>query len=264
MKANKKFRTTDEYIATFPDKVETTLQEIRQVIREAAPDAKEVISYQMPAFEQNGILVWFAAFKDHIGFFPKTSAIEKFGKELSSYELSKGTIRFPLDKPIPSDLIRKIVRYRVTENLEKKPNAKRGLVAKASTAINARIEKVWDGLTTPSIIKQYMFGTEVVSDWKEGSPIFWRGEWQGKKYEDKGVILKKQRKRLIQYSHFSPLSGERDTPENYHIVTIKLEAKGPKTTVSLSQDNNATEEDRRHSEENWKMMLGALKKLLEK
>ena len=91
---------------------------MRQTIREAAPEAEEVISYQMPAFKLNGILVWFAAFKKHVGFYPKVSAIEVFKKELSGYQVSKGTIRFPLDKPIPFDLVRKIVKYRIKENLK--------------------------------------------------------------------------------------------------------------------------------------------------
>ena len=90
------------------------------MIRDSAPNAEEAISYQMPTFKLNGNLVCFAAFKNHIGFYPKPSVIETFGKELSNYKVSKGTIRFPLDKPIPFDLVRKIVKYRVKENLEKK------------------------------------------------------------------------------------------------------------------------------------------------
>ncbi|MCL7413842.1 MAG: SRPBCC domain-containing protein [ANME-2 cluster archaeon] len=109
-----------------------------------------------------------------------------------------------------------------------------------------------------------MFGTNVISDWREGSLIFWKGEWQGKKYEDRGVILKMETERLIQYSHFSPFSGKPDMPENYHTVTIELVSDGAETTVSLSQDNNETEQARKHSEKNWKMMLARLKKLLEK
>jgi uncharacterized protein YndB with AHSA1/START domain len=109
-----------------------------------------------------------------------------------------------------------------------------------------------------------MFGTTVVSDWQEGSPITWEGEWKGKPYEDKGKIRKIEPPRLLQYSHYSPLSGLPDTPENHHTVTIELSAKGAQTGVSLSQDNNASDEAREHSEKNWKMMLEGLKKLLEK
>ena len=109
-----------------------------------------------------------------------------------------------------------------------------------------------------------MLGTNVTSDWKEGHPIFWKGEWQGKSYEDRGVILKLQAKRLVQYVHFSPLSGLPDIPKNYHVVTIKLFNKGKITNISLTQDNNDTEEVRMHSEQNWTRMLQSLKKLLEK
>jgi uncharacterized protein YdhG (YjbR/CyaY superfamily) len=109
----------DEYISTFPQEVQEKLQKIRATIREAAPDAEETISYQMPAFKQNGILVYFAAFKNHIGFYPTASGIEKFKEELAAYEGSKGTVRFPLEESIPYDLISRIVRYRVEENLRK-------------------------------------------------------------------------------------------------------------------------------------------------
>jgi uncharacterized protein YndB with AHSA1/START domain len=107
----------------------------------------------------------------------------------------------------------------------------KGLVAKASISIDAPIDKVWNALTNPEVIKQYMFGTNVVSDWREGSPIVWKGKWQGTTYEDKGVILKLKPERLIQYSHFSPLSGKLDLPENYHTVTIALTIDEAETTV---------------------------------
>ena len=140
----------------------------------------------------------------------------------------------------------------------------KGLVAKATISINAPADKVWNALTNPEVIKQYMFGTTVISDWREGSPIVWKGEWQGTTYEDKGIILKLKPERLIQYSHFSPLSGKPDLPENYHAVTIELTTDEAGTAVSLSQDNNETEQEREHSEQNWKRMLDELKKLLEK
>jgi len=139
----------------------------------------------------------------------------------------------------------------------------KGLVAQTSITIDVPVGKVWDALTKPEMIKQYMFGTNVVSDWKEGSPIFWRGEWQGKPYEDKGIILKLIPGRLIQYSHYSPLSGQPDTPENHHVVTGELFPEGQKTKVVLSQDNNASEEERDHSAKNWAMMLDGLKHYLE-
>jgi uncharacterized protein YdhG (YjbR/CyaY superfamily) len=116
----KGFKTTDEYIASFPQNVQTKLQKVRQAMKDAAPKAQEVISYGMPAFKQNGILVWFAAFKNHIGFFPKVSAVEAFKEQLAGYQTSKGTIRFPLDKPIPIVIIKKIVKFRVKEDKSEK------------------------------------------------------------------------------------------------------------------------------------------------
>jgi uncharacterized protein YdhG (YjbR/CyaY superfamily) len=118
MYATKKgFKTIDEYIATFPKNVQSILDEMRQAIRESAPQAEEVISYQIPAFKLNGNLVYFGAFRNHIGFYPTSSPMEAFKEELSGYAVSKGTVRFPLDKPIPFDLVKKIVKFRVKENL---------------------------------------------------------------------------------------------------------------------------------------------------
>jgi uncharacterized protein YdhG (YjbR/CyaY superfamily) len=114
-----KSKNIDEYIAGFPEDVQEKLQKIRMTIREAAPDAQEKISYQMPTFYLKGNLVHFAAFKNHIGFYPTPTGTEKFQKELSAYKVSKGTARFPLDKPIPFDLITEIVKFRVKENLER-------------------------------------------------------------------------------------------------------------------------------------------------
>jgi uncharacterized protein YdhG (YjbR/CyaY superfamily) len=116
----KQFSTIDEYIGTFPEDVRSILEKMRQAIREAAPEVEETISYRMPAFRLNGILVYFAAFKNHIGFFPTPTGIEAFKKELSSYAGGKGTVRFPLGQPIPFDLVKKIVRFRVKENMAKK------------------------------------------------------------------------------------------------------------------------------------------------
>ena len=136
-------------------------------------------------------------------------------------------------------------------------------VAKAETTINAPVSKVWQALINPEMIKQYMFGTEVISDWKVGSPIIYRGEWQGKTFEDKGKILKVEPERTLVSTHWSPLSGTPDTPENYHTVTYSLSGDGKSTMVTIKQDNNASEEERQDSEKNWKMMLDGLKKLLE-
>jgi uncharacterized protein YdhG (YjbR/CyaY superfamily) len=113
----KRFSTIDEYIRTYPSNIQGILEKMRQIIKKAAPDAVEAISYQMPTFKLNGKnLVHFAAFKNHIGFYPIPSGIEAFKKELSPYKQGKGSVQFPLDEPIPLDLVEKIVKYRVKEN----------------------------------------------------------------------------------------------------------------------------------------------------
>jgi len=118
----KKFGTMDEYISSFPEEVQVILKDIRETIRETAPGAEEAISYGIPTFKLNGNLVHFAAFKNHIGFYPAPSGIEAFRKEISRYQHSKGTVQFPIDEPIPFDMIRRIVRFRVKENMEGKKN----------------------------------------------------------------------------------------------------------------------------------------------
>ena len=119
-KHKKQFRTIDEYIETFPKNVQSLLEKMRQTIRKAAPEAVEAISYQIPTFKLNGrYLVYLAAWKNHIGFYPIPSGTEAFKKELSQYRRGKGTVQFPIDKPIPYDLVRKIVTFRMKENSEK-------------------------------------------------------------------------------------------------------------------------------------------------
>jgi uncharacterized protein YdhG (YjbR/CyaY superfamily) len=108
----------DEYIAAFPEETQKILEELRATIRAAAPDAEEKISYQMPTFALNGNLVHFAAYKNHIGFYPTPSGIQTFKQELSIYEGAKGSVQFPIDKPLPLKLIIKIVKFRVAENLK--------------------------------------------------------------------------------------------------------------------------------------------------
>ena len=137
------------------------------------------------------------------------------------------------------------------------------LIAQASTTIHAPASKVWEALTKPELIKQYFFGSDVVTDWKVGSPIYYRGEWQGRSYEDKGTVLAvEQNKRLVS-THWSPLSGVPDTPENYHTVTYLLAEHNGSTDVTITQDHNASEDEKSHSEQNWQMVLDGLKKLLE-
>jgi uncharacterized protein YdhG (YjbR/CyaY superfamily) len=120
MKANQTApENIDEYIADFPKDIQKILQKIRMTIKKAAPEAQEAIKYLMPTFTLEGNLVHFAAFKNHIGFYPAPMGIEEFKEELSAYTSGKGSVQFPLDQPIPYDLISKIVRFRVAKNLEK-------------------------------------------------------------------------------------------------------------------------------------------------
>jgi uncharacterized protein YdhG (YjbR/CyaY superfamily) len=114
------FKNIDEYISGFSGETATKLRQMREIIQKAAPGAKEVISYGMPAFRLNKVLVYFAAYKDHIGFYPTAGGIEAFKDEFSGFRWSKGAVQFPLNKPVPLDLIERIVRYRVAEDLLKK------------------------------------------------------------------------------------------------------------------------------------------------
>lgn len=114
-----KFKTVDEYFSAFPASTKSVLRKMRATIKEVVPQAEEVISYNMPAFKQNGILVWYAAYKQHIGFYPTPGPIKTFAQELRQYKTSKGAIQFPIDKPIPTSLVKKIVNFRVKQNLEK-------------------------------------------------------------------------------------------------------------------------------------------------
>lgn len=119
MEENKiRFKSIDEYISQFPPNVQEILKTLRKVIKEAAPDAEEKISYQMPAFALHGNLVYFAAYKKHIGFYPTSSGIEAFKDELSEYKSSKGAVQLPIEKPLPYELIRRIVKFRAAENIE--------------------------------------------------------------------------------------------------------------------------------------------------
>src|SRR6266516_6060761 len=136
-------------------------------------------------------------------------------------------------------------------------------VAKVSVSIASPASKIWNALVNPELVARYMFGATVVSTWKEGDPIVWKGEWQGKPFEDKGIILRVEPNKLLRYSHFSPLSGKPDVPDSYHIVTIELSEQKGTTLVRLSQDKNPTDEARAHSERNWRTMLDGLKKTAE-
>ena len=136
-------------------------------------------------------------------------------------------------------------------------------VATAAIEISASRRQVWAALTEPEQIKKYMFGSQVVTDWEQGSPIVWRGEYEGKRYEDRGEILEIEPERRLKVTHFSPLSGREDVPANYHTLAYELEQRGDRTRVSLSQDNNASEEEAEHSKGNWEKMLTGLKEVVE-
>ena len=136
-------------------------------------------------------------------------------------------------------------------------------VATAESEIDAPPSQVWAALTDPEQIKKYMFGSQVETDWRPGSPIVWKGEYEGKQYEDKGEILEFEPERRLKMTHFSPLSGQEDVPENYHTLVYELEEDGAKTRVSLSQDKNPTEEAAEHSRANWQQMLTGLKRIVE-
>jgi uncharacterized protein YndB with AHSA1/START domain len=137
------------------------------------------------------------------------------------------------------------------------------LVATSQVTIKAPIGKVWDAFVNPETIKKYMFGTTVTADWKVGGEIRWKGEMNGKQYEDKGVILQFNPETQLAYTHFSPLAGQPDIPENYHTVIINVNECESGTFVKLSQDHNPTEEAKAHSQKNWDMMLAKLKEMLE-
>ena len=135
--------------------------------------------------------------------------------------------------------------------------------AEAKTTIHAPASQVWEAITKPELIKQYLFGTDVISDWKEGSPITYKGEWQGKPFEDKGEILKVEPEKRLVSTHWSPLSGVPYTPENSHTVIYKLNGNGDSTEVTIIQDNNANEKEKTESEQIWRTVLEGMKKLLE-
>mgnify|MGYP000896328568 FL=1 len=118
IKPGTKFKTVDDYIAVFPKQTKQLLRELRDTIKELAPKAEEVISYNMPAFKFHGLLIWYAGYKNHIGLYPKTNAIKVFEKELAGYKTSKGAIQFPIEKGIPIALVKKIVKFRIKENME--------------------------------------------------------------------------------------------------------------------------------------------------
>lgn len=136
-------------------------------------------------------------------------------------------------------------------------------ISQSTIAINAPPSKVWDALIKPELIKQYLFGTEVKTDWKVGSPITYKGEWEGKTYEDKGKVLQIEKEKLLVSTFWSSLSGLADIPENYKTVRYELSAEDNGTRLTITQDNNNSQEEADHSGQNWKMVLEGIKKLVE-
>jgi len=130
--------------------------------------------------------------------------------------------------------------------------------------MNASASKIWKALTTPEIIKQDFFGTEAISDWKEGSPLIYKGEWEGKKYEDKGTILKIIPEKLFTYTYWSSMAGKPDIPENYSVYSYELDEKDNHTELTLVQDDTfKSEETRSKAWEHWDIVMEGLKKVVE-
>jgi uncharacterized protein YndB with AHSA1/START domain len=138
-----------------------------------------------------------------------------------------------------------------------------GYVATARIEIQASPERVWQVLLDPVATKEFMFGSEVETDWQVGSPITWTGEYEGKAYQDKGQVLAVEPGRRLQVTHYSPMSGQPDVPENYHTLTYELSGGNGTTELSLSQDNNASEEEAEHSRGMWEMLVQGVKKVAE-
>ena len=141
---------------------------------------------------------------------------------------------------------------------------KTNITGRVELDIKAPVEKVWEALTTPEIIKQYLFDTNTFTDWKVGHPIIFKGEWEGKPYTDKGTILEIEKNKMIKYDYWSPRSGNEDKPENYVIITYHLKNKGDYTTLVITQENIPDEKMKEHSEENWAKVMGDMKKIVEK
>lgn len=136
-------------------------------------------------------------------------------------------------------------------------------ISQSTIAINAPASKVWDALIKPELIKQYLFGTEVTTDWQVGSPITYKGEWEGKTYEDKGKVLQVEKEKLLVSTFWSSLSALADIPENYKTVRYELSVDDKGTRLTITQDNNISQEEADHSGQNWKMVLEGIKKLVE-
>jgi uncharacterized protein YndB with AHSA1/START domain len=182
--------------------------------------------------------------------------------------LARSAITGSAENPVPRPIGGVVsVPARAGDNRfgEKKGKVMTGkYVATSTITIEAPTRRVWSVLTSPDAIKEFMFGTEVLTDWSPGGPIVWRGMWEGKEYEDRGKILELEPGRRLVVTHFSPLSGQEDAPENYHTLTWTLEDQPGTTVLTLSQDNNATADEAEHSKGMWDSLVAGVKTIAER
>ena len=139
----------------------------------------------------------------------------------------------------------------------------KSITADASVEIHAPADRVWQALIRPELIAKYFFGSQIVTDWKVGSPIVYKGEWQGEPFEDKGQVVEVKPEKSLVVTHWSPLSGVPDIPENYHTVRYEIVPQNGNTRVTIRQDNNANEQEREQSAQTWKTVLENMKSMLE-
>jgi uncharacterized protein YdhG (YjbR/CyaY superfamily)/uncharacterized protein YndB with AHSA1/START domain len=265
METKKKYSTVDEYISAYPENVRKQLLDLRQIIRKAAPDAVEKIGYNMPAYTYKGILLYFAAHTNHIGFYPTKSAITAFEKELSEYNCSAGTIQFPFNKPLPVGLINRIVKFRVVENnLKAEKKSKKNVPGNnkiiVQVTVKAGIEKVWKLWTTPEDIVNWNFASETwhtpsaVNNLKKGGRFSYRMEAKdgsfGFDFGGKYTAVKVNE--LIEYT----LGDDRK-------VRIEFSQNGKETTISESFDAESVNSPERQKE-GWQAILNNFRKYAEK
>jgi uncharacterized protein YndB with AHSA1/START domain len=138
-----------------------------------------------------------------------------------------------------------------------------GHIAEASVIVDAPPARVWAALTDPDQVRQYLMGTDLSTDWLPGSPITWSGEWEGKPYTDKGEVIEVEVGKRLAYTHYSPLSGVADAPENYHTLWWSLKKVSGGTQVVLNQDNNSSQEEADRNRDNWQQVMASMKKVIE-
>lgn len=183
-------------------------------------------------------------------------ALDRLGRNLREV-LNLGWCGAYLQAHRPPGVLHSIYRPMGVESMT-------GYVTTTKTDISASPKQVWAVLTDPEQIRRFMFGAEVRTDWQVGSPICWKGEYEGQIYEDKGEILAVEPGRLLKLTHYSPLSGRPDAPENYHTLTYELSGSGTTTHLSLSQDNNASEEEAEHARGMWETHVSGIKEAAER